>query len=203
MRVRIPRRSLLRSQKLERAARRELYRYLHPPPGDDHAGHGGHFWVRPVCVSIAAGVRPAERRFSNDPGFRVASRCEPRDDGVIRSDTARAAIQHDRRHRFNDIVERDWNDERHHSIRSQPRHRCGRAGCTIRHFRGCAIAAAGSSEPAVVQEGQSGGFADSLPGSHLPHPQTSTPRRCWLSAFRPHPVSHKSAFSGHRNTRFA
>jgi hypothetical protein len=83
--------------------RHERSRTFHPPAGDDHAGHGGHFAVRPCRLPPVAGERFAERGLSDHPGVGEFARRKPGNDGLRRGDAAGKTIFHHRRRGF-DVI---------------------------------------------------------------------------------------------------
>ena len=103
----------------------EAYRH-HPAGGRDHLG-------RRRGIPAAPGVAAAGSRVSHHLGKRQFARREPRDDGVVGGDAARAAIRTDRGGHRNDVVERPGIHQRHLAIRSESGHRLGRTRRASRH----------------------------------------------------------------------
>src|SRR5262249_9266295 len=91
-------------------------RALHPASRPHDAGDGGNPHLRHHGLSAATRERPAQRRLPDDPGAGDAARGEPRDHGVGGRDTARETVHHDRRHRFDDVVERPGPDRHHEPV---------------------------------------------------------------------------------------
>ena len=87
----------------EAAPRHEYRRSIHSPPGDDDAEFAGDRAVRPDGVSISAGERSAQRRFSDDRRQRRPAGRQSRDDGVVGRDAARKAVLDDCRPGLDDL----------------------------------------------------------------------------------------------------
>jgi len=135
---------------------------LHQTPGDDHAGHVGHRVVRHHGLSAVAGERSAQRRLPDDPGSGSAAGGQPGNNGLGHRDAAREAVHHDRRHRFDDVVERAGPDRHHHPVLARPLHRRCRPGRASGHRQSGPAAAAPDADAARVPEGEPG-----RPAGHL------------------------------------
>src|SRR3569833_455142 len=107
--------------------RRELFRRVHPPAGDDYHAHVGADHLRSRRLLQAAGERASQRRFPHDQRFREFAGRRSADHGGRGGDAARAPVQRHRRHHLDEFGEQHGQHQYHDTIRSRARHRRRRA----------------------------------------------------------------------------
>ncbi len=120
-----------------------------------------------IALSRPAGLAAAAGRLPDHSGQRVAARRQPRDDGLVGRDAARAAVRAHRRHHRDDLGEPARLDRDHAAVRSEPQHRRRRARRAGRDQRRARPAAAEPAEQSDLSQGQSGRRADSAPGADV------------------------------------
>ncbi len=144
-----------------RESAREHLGAVHRSADRDLVADGGHSADRGGRLSASAGGTAAAGRFPNHPGHGAIAGRQPRDDGFVGGNAARASIRPDSWRYSNDLDERARQHGGHRPVRSQSRHRRGGTGCPGGDQCGRRAAAEEPAQPADLSQGQSGGFADS------------------------------------------
>ena len=175
----------------------ESRRAVHQATDYHDADHVGRHGLRHHGVSSAAGQRPADRRFPDDPGHGDIARRQPRDDGVVGGDAAREAVLDDCRCQLDELDESAGQHQHHAAVRSQSQHRRGGAGRAGGDRQGGQAAAAADADAAVVQKVNPGDASDAASSSCARRRcrcrrSTNTPKRPSPSASRRSSASPRS-----------
>ena len=120
---------------------------LHPQAGRHHAAGDRALSGRLRRLCIPAGLGGAQRRFSDDPGFRLASGRRPLGDGVDRCGAAGAAVGADLGDRPDHLDQFARHHQHPAAVRDRPQHRPRRAR---RAGRDQCVAGGFAERPAVA-----------------------------------------------------
>ena len=113
-----------------------------------------------IALSRPAGVAAAAGGLPDDSGQRQPARREPRHDGLVGRDAARAAVRPHRRHHRDDVDEPARLDADHDAVRLEPEHRRRRTRRARGDQRRARTAAAEPAEQPVLPQDEPGRRAD-------------------------------------------